>query len=452
MLNNELLTETKSRQLKIHYFFIIPLEMTDSLAGEYAIQILSTIGRKLYLNDDYADFHFIFAQGERIPAHKLILANVSDVFQVMFNGSWKEKVDVEIVDATADAFKAFLQFFYLPKATVTMDNVAEVMNLGKKYDVTECFDVCGNFLKENLIDDNIYEAYELAIHLEHKELEKRCENYIEMNAKAIFTLESFLKCDRKTVKRILQMDSLNCSEARVFDTLINWMKAKSKLKELTTDVIRKEFSDLVREIRFGSMNLREFISFDRKFDGLFTFDEHKEIIQMIDSDEFQPEIFKKNRRINEIQWNENAIIECDRYNGVSNVIYYIKNIETTTFSVNKTVLLGAFSRDSRLQSDITIFEILNSNRRVVLYSGNSGADSIYSMRIVLPKPILIRTGFLYQIQLTQSPPENCCNDGKFKTLVRIGSDLTVQFYDDPIINNEARGLLFHLELNRVERD
>lgn len=218
---------------------------SDIPTGQYAIKCIPM--EKFYLNENLADFHFIFksissdGHSERIPVHKIVLANVSDVFRVMFNGSWKEKVDVEIVDASADAFKEFLQFFYLSEANVTSQNVSEVVNLGKKYDVTECFDVCGQFLRDHITDDDVCVIYGLASHLEHKELEKQCIEYIQRNAEAILTSESFLKYDPKVLQKILQMDSLTCPEDEVFEALVKWMKAKMEPTELTQQIVHSQF-------------------------------------------------------------------------------------------------------------------------------------------------------------------------------------------------------------------
>lgn len=77
---------------------------------EYVIGVSSTIVEKLYLNEEFADTHFVFESGERIPANKNILGIVSDVFRVMFNGSYIEKTEMKIVDASVNAFKEFLQF------------------------------------------------------------------------------------------------------------------------------------------------------------------------------------------------------------------------------------------------------------------------------------------------------------------------------------------------------
>lgn len=84
--------------------------------------------------ENLADFHFTFEQAdgkfERIPAHKLLLVAVSDVFRAMFNGSWKEKDEVKIVDNRINEFKEFLKFFYFGQVNITMDNVEYFVCLG----------------------------------------------------------------------------------------------------------------------------------------------------------------------------------------------------------------------------------------------------------------------------------------------------------------------------------
>lgn len=50
---------------------------------------------------------------EPVPAHKIFLVTFSDVFRVMLNGTWIEKNEVKICDASPSAFKEILQFIYL---------------------------------------------------------------------------------------------------------------------------------------------------------------------------------------------------------------------------------------------------------------------------------------------------------------------------------------------------
>lgn len=103
-----------------------------------------------YLSEKYAEFHFIFnstdGKCDRIPVHKVFLSAKSNVFEKMFTGSWSDKWEVEIVDVTASAFREFLQFIYLSKVKLTMENVSDVIDLGKKYNMNECVIVCGEFI------------------------------------------------------------------------------------------------------------------------------------------------------------------------------------------------------------------------------------------------------------------------------------------------------------------
>lgn len=86
----------------------------------------------LYLNEELADVNFLFkneGKAVKVPANKAILAALSPVFRAMFFGQLQEKGDVDIVDATSDGFKEFLQLFYINNfanwltANLTPENV-----------------------------------------------------------------------------------------------------------------------------------------------------------------------------------------------------------------------------------------------------------------------------------------------------------------------------------------
>lgn len=118
----------------------------------------SEVTAKLYLNDQFADVHFVFivdGKTEKIPADKRRLACLSPVFEKMFYGSIKEGDEVKIVDASAEAFKEFLQFFYLDDVTLTMRNIETIARLADKYDVLERISACANFLKNQLSINNM---------------------------------------------------------------------------------------------------------------------------------------------------------------------------------------------------------------------------------------------------------------------------------------------------------
>lgn len=101
---------------------------------------------EMYLNSRFADVHFTFPSDEQfqeVPAHKMVLASASPVFAAMFFGPLKESEVVKIHDTNAGVFKEFLQFFYLSEVKLTMANLEEVVWLGDKYDMQQCFEQCG---------------------------------------------------------------------------------------------------------------------------------------------------------------------------------------------------------------------------------------------------------------------------------------------------------------------
>lgn len=132
----------------------------------------------------FSDVQFVFELESgvvKVPAIKSILAASSPVFNAMFNGDLKEKGDVKIVDASPDGFKEFLQFFCEDQVKLTMDNVADVLNLTNKYDVVMCFPSCIAFMKENLTVDELVWGLHLALKFQLDELKQFCLGEIQKN-------------------------------------------------------------------------------------------------------------------------------------------------------------------------------------------------------------------------------------------------------------------------------
>lgn len=182
------------------------------------------------MNELWADVHFTFksSSGGRIPAHKCHLVVISNVFNAMFSGSWKEKDDVEIVDASLPAFKEFLQFFYCDEVEITMENVEEILHLGQKYLVRACVNACTLVLMKNLTYENVCFVYSLSILTDLKDLKKLCEAKIGLNPMDIFKTRGFLECDRQVLSNILRLELLSCSEMVKFKACMEWVSAPNR--------------------------------------------------------------------------------------------------------------------------------------------------------------------------------------------------------------------------------
>lgn len=264
--------------------------------------------KNLYLKDDMSDVKFVFVDEVRkektcerkiiakIPAHKFLLVAASEVFRVMFNELWKEKNEVEIEDASPDAFKEFLQCIYLPKGKFTNANIEQVMNLANKYQITECMNVCVRFLIENLTPDIACLGYGLATLHDQHDLKQFCEEKIIRNAPAVFSSDHFLKCDREVLADILKLE-LNCTAAIVFDGCLAWAKNTCKMNGIdgnNTKNLRTQLGECLYFIRFNEMKLQTFIERTAELSGLFEADDFQDIIYSISLNGFKSKKFNRN--------------------------------------------------------------------------------------------------------------------------------------------------------------
>lgn len=421
-------------------------------------EVFSSIGEKLYLKSKKADVYFIFETNgncERVPAHKALLASASDVFDAMLYGSLKEQGDIKIVDASAEAFKQFLRLFYFNHIELTMETVAEVMYLGKKYDITECLELCSVYLANKLTVENVISVIELAIVYDQLDLRKQCESKIRLNSREILQSPSFLECDGQVVNHILKMDFLSCSETEVFESCMSWVKATSKEDELTREIIETHLGDSFFDICFGSMSMDDFVKLLPAYGNLFAANEYNEILQTISKQQTEPKIFRESRQT--LHFDENKIVKCNRFvSCLSGKKYYAQDLAITTFTTSSPLLLGHFTcyplynRNDDLTKELHLFvTILSESSHIEAQFTTHATHSTGSYHVKLPKPIIIKPNQKYSLRL--SLPDN-----QYFFVRALGSSVTVesniilQFYDDRIFQGNVTGIIGELGFNLLE--
>ena len=85
----------------------------------------------------------------RVPAHKLVLAISSPVFEAMFYGELAEKGEIELPDTELPYLLEFLRFLYCDEVDLTTDNAFGVLFLAQKYIVPSLADKCWAFIDKN---------------------------------------------------------------------------------------------------------------------------------------------------------------------------------------------------------------------------------------------------------------------------------------------------------------
>lgn len=431
--------------------------MTSSAAAnnKFNWSGFSEIGTKLYLKGETADVHFLVKKDdgdvERIPAHKMLLAAGSAVFNRMIYGELKETDelketgDVAIVDASASAFAEFLQCFYMDEVELTIANVGQVMYLSEKYHIDKCKAACVELMLRDLTEENVCQAYQLAILFNEAKLEETCTDFISRHAKDVLQSDGFLECDRVILERIVRSNSLPCPETLVFEACMAWVKRASQKDEITREIVQTHLGNLFYAIRFRSMTIAEFSSLMPSYTHLFSSDEYGEIIQMMTNEQFQPQVFNGMRR--EFQWNMEGIILCNRFDSSMKTRYYINYVETTTFTTNKPLFLGGFKCEASNIDLIRCAIKVKIQRKenpqpIMLYQGDREMISINRLCIMLLKPVLIRPGIDHEIQLKMDIPSGTLSTPfVLKPEVQIKSNVIVRFSNDPVQDGHTTGYI-----------
>lgn len=244
---------------------------------------------KLYKSDKGADVEFVLKSklsgGEaRVPAHKAILAASSPVFDRMFFGALKEGAEVKVTDVSFEAFCEFLQFFYVDEMELSETNIYAVFKMVDKYDVHGSLSVCEYLFKNGAITELFCPYLDLALtHNYPKELIKNFEDTISTKADDIFKTSSFRRSSAVVLKKILEMDKMDCTEFSIFAAAISWAKQQCESKQFpaSPNNVKTELGELLSLIRFPTMTAEEFAKCNEQCMGLLDADVLLDILQYI---------------------------------------------------------------------------------------------------------------------------------------------------------------------------
>ncbi|CAG8488543.1 3658_t:CDS:2 [Ambispora leptoticha] len=141
---------------------IYPKNHQSNLQAESEIYIANHFN-----NQKFADIEFIFEHGNKIYAHKLILAANSHYFDKMFNGEWEESKakQISVSHVSFEAFYALIQFLYIKNLPETISNqniLSEIYSEAHIHVIPELLAVVSKRLKESVNKENWDSLYMLA--------------------------------------------------------------------------------------------------------------------------------------------------------------------------------------------------------------------------------------------------------------------------------------------------
>lgn len=380
--------------------------MNDEVFEEENFSVCCNFQR-LYMDYRTADVYFIFSNdNDRIPAHKNILSVGSMVFDAMFYGSLIEKDDILIVDASADAFKEFLQFFYLNKVRLSSENIGEVVNLCNKYELLDGLKICEIPLQNSLTINDMCWGYELSIFLGLDNLRQFCELKILENSIEILKSETFLESSRKSVESIMELIKCKCCPMVIIEACMEWAKAECERNdvEINPENLRFHLGDLFEKAPFEIVTAEQFFEYLLKFRDIMTNDEIKTITQTIISKKFQ------STKYGNIPLSILPRLECDRRSEPGENDFVDTPYNCLAFSINRDVLLTEFHLpeipSKFLSTDTHTFDVnyiingpYNTLRGEFVGFSKVSLNSIGETKIILNTPVIIEKDKAYSISV-----------------------------------------------------
>eukprot|EP00761_Pharyngomonas_kirbyi_P010717 gb/GECH01010739.1/.p1 GENE.gb/GECH01010739.1/~~gb/GECH01010739.1/.p1 ORF type:complete len:645 (+),score=160.80 gb/GECH01010739.1/:1-1935(+) len=216
------------------------------------------------IEDLLVDFNRLYAEGiladttlyvgpskRQFKVHRAILACRCEYFNNMFHSGMLEsqQSSIEIPDKNPDAFAVLLDYFYTAKTRITPENAFEVMRLADEYNVGTVKDQCIDYVKHQIDPENAFEILEESRFHKYSALINSCTQFIEQNAKKMFSSERFKNLSKESLIYLLQSNNLILHELEIFRCVIEWGMNQLKM-DTNTCSCEKLPSDLKRRLFF----------------------------------------------------------------------------------------------------------------------------------------------------------------------------------------------------------
>lgn len=145
----------------------------------------------LYSQQVFSDVTFI-VEGQKVTAHKCVLAARCEKFRAMLQNSFKEGQQNEIsLDCKLAPFQAMLEYLYTDNIPADCDLLFDVLALAEEYLLLQLKSICEVKLLENL---DLYNAANLLVHADLyrcEMLKKYCLQFIMTSHELLMLVPQF---------------------------------------------------------------------------------------------------------------------------------------------------------------------------------------------------------------------------------------------------------------------
>lgn len=214
---------------------------------------------KMYMSD----CSFVVQKGTTqviVPAHKYILGGFSLDFFNLFYRMEANSDQIPITDVSVAALKEFLKFVYTGERTLNMEIVWDVLKLAVRYNSKILKAFCESFIIRRINERNCLFVLDKCSAFGMTFINSVCIKSIEKNSVNFLKTPAFLDISQDTLNIILKSNNLTISEIELYRVVLKWTENNcvKNNNSVNTENMRLALGSAISNIRFASMNIKEF--------------------------------------------------------------------------------------------------------------------------------------------------------------------------------------------------
>ena len=165
------------------------------------------------------------AEGQRISAHKAVLAAASGYFKAMFCGKFRETREdaVHIKEVTHEGLSKVIECIYTTKITLNMNNIEKVLEVAHLLQMGDIVKECTEWMDNRISIATCLRFLEMARKFNIERLVADIDKFILNNFVAVSQMKDFLNIPEAALVKYLASDKLKTNELASYKAARNWI-------------------------------------------------------------------------------------------------------------------------------------------------------------------------------------------------------------------------------------
>jgi hypothetical protein len=179
-------------------------------------------------------------EGDRIPAHRVVLASLSAYFRAMFTGEMAEskKRVITINGVDAGSLRTLVEYAYTATIKISEENVQAILPAASVLQFEEVKRACSEFLRRQLDTGNCLGIKVFAEVHGCQDLLSAATIYSSHYFTQVRGRDEYLKLSYDDIKCFLSNDQLNINyEFEVYEAAVLWLMYKEERRKYVYDIL-----------------------------------------------------------------------------------------------------------------------------------------------------------------------------------------------------------------------